>query len=321
MKITDKILHITIIVPAYNEEKNISTLLSDLLSQKFNEENIIIKEVLVISCSNDKTDEIVEKISERNKIIRLIKEKERKGKAHAINLAMKLVKGSDIIVIVSADTRLPPHALNNLIRPFLKDKKVGLTTGSSLVYSKSHNKIIDFTNVFLWTLLNEVNNYYSVRGELAHSLGELYAYRKDLFEPLPKDVINEDQYIAFTIKRKGYRVMYVKDAKVIFRGPSTLQELLIQRARVNYGHWVAIRNYGVRPTIFLQLALTRPSDALRIVILNLRKFPTHNWFYMPFLIFLEFISHFLQFINPRRFSKPWEQIVSTKYKIEGDIMP
>jgi len=317
MKTMDKILYTTIVVPAYNEEKNIGILLNDLLKQKFCEKNILIKEILIISCSNDKTDEVVERISERNHLVKLIREIRREGKAQAINLAMKLIKKSDIVVMVSADTRVPPYTINNLIRPFLIDEKIGLTTGSALIYSASHDKKINFINVFLWILLNEVNNYYSLRGMLAHSLGELYAYRKDLFEPIPENIVNEDEYIAFSIKRKGYKVMYVDDAKVIFRAPSTLRELLLQRARINYGHWVAVRSYSIRPTIFLRLAFTRPKDALKIFVYNLRKFPLSDWHYALFLIFLELISHFLQFINPRRFSKPWDQIISTKYEIRG----
>lgn len=316
MKRSNELHHIAIIVPAYNEEKNIKNLLRDLLEQDIiGQENIILKNIYVVSCSTDKTNQIVEEMSKKYTKVKLINERNRTGKAGAINLARDLVKECDILIVVSADIRLPKSSLNNLVKPFFKDSKIGLTTGSASVYPMGDKKM-SFLNSFLWELLNSTNKYLSERNSLAHCFGELYAFKASLLKTLPKGVINEDSYIASMIKRLGYKVVYIEDAKVILRGPSTLHELLAQRARINRGHVIAITKYHVRPTIFSILLFTKPLDALKIAIHTLRKFLIKSWIYLPLLIILEVFSYFLQMLRPSHFSKPWDPLLSTKYEIK-----
>lgn len=310
-------LGITVIVPAYNEERNIKNLLTDLLRQDINNrKDIVLKEIVVISCSTDKTNQIVRRISEEHPEVKLIEEEERRGKAAAINLSMRLFRESDIAIVVSADIRLFRNSLNNLIGPLIKDGKIGLATGSAMVYPLSDKKM-NFINSFLWELLNQTNKYLSLRNSLAHCFGELYAFRTPLFETLPEDVVNEDQYIASNIRKRGYKVVYVENAKVILRGPSSLRELLTQRARINHGHITAVIKYKVRPTIFSLLVLTKPFDAIKIFVDTMRKFPINNWLYAPLLVLVEIASYFLQVLRSRRFSKLWDPILSTKYEIRG----
>lgn len=308
---------LTVIVPAYNEEKNIKNVLMDLLKQDFNQENIKLEEIVVVSSgSNDRTDYIVEQMARKYDKIRLIREEKRRGKGSAINLAMNSIK-SDIVAIVSADVRVPRNSLKHLVKPLLEDSTVGMTTGSALIYPTADEKI-KFINNFMWMLLNETNNYLSSRGALAHCLGELYAFRRALFTKIPRDVINEDQYLAIAIKKKRYKVIYVEKAKVIFRAPSTLHEIKLQRARVNYGHRIMIKKYKTRPSIFSQLLLSEPAAALKIFTRVMRLFPPRTWLYIPLLLFIELSSHLQGILTPRRFSPTWETITTTKYEIKGE---
>ena len=66
-------MNVSIGVLAYNEEQNIEIVINSLLKQKTFSVNI--REIIIVSSgSNDKTNEIVEKISDKNKKVRLIKE-------------------------------------------------------------------------------------------------------------------------------------------------------------------------------------------------------------------------------------------------------
>ena len=56
---------VSIVIPTYNEEKDIANTLDNLLIHKE-----YIKEILIIDDSNDKTPEIVQKISEKNELIK-----------------------------------------------------------------------------------------------------------------------------------------------------------------------------------------------------------------------------------------------------------
>jgi biofilm PGA synthesis N-glycosyltransferase PgaC len=68
---------------------------------------------VVSSGSTDRTDEIVQKLAEKDARIKLISEKERKGKAHALNLLLRKAKG-EILVVVSADTEVAKSCFNNV---------------------------------------------------------------------------------------------------------------------------------------------------------------------------------------------------------------
>jgi cellulose synthase/poly-beta-1,6-N-acetylglucosamine synthase-like glycosyltransferase len=44
------------------------------------------------------------------------------------------------------------------------------------------------------------------------AVGELFAIRSELFEPVAKDTILDDFIISFNILDKGYKLKYVPDA-------------------------------------------------------------------------------------------------------------
>jgi len=66
-------IHVTVGVPAYNEERNIGKLLSTLLQQRTY--SVRIDEIIVVSSgSTDKTDTIVEEFARRGCRVMLIRE-------------------------------------------------------------------------------------------------------------------------------------------------------------------------------------------------------------------------------------------------------
>ncbi len=94
-------MHLSVIIPAYNEEKRITnTLISirDYLSKKAYD-----WEVLVVSDgSADGTDEIVNKFASENKNFRLISNKTNYGKGYAVRKGMLEAKG-DFRLFTDAD--------------------------------------------------------------------------------------------------------------------------------------------------------------------------------------------------------------------------
>lgn len=121
----------SIIIPTYNEEKDIRETLLRLIGMSY--EN---KEILVVDDSKDKTPEIVKEYASRG--VRLI-DGPRKGCCEAVNLGIQEAKG-DIIVNVDADVRPPVDFLDKLAEKYeagadwvLVDSKVPNTKS---VYSR-----------------------------------------------------------------------------------------------------------------------------------------------------------------------------------------
>ena len=110
----------TIGICAYNEEKNIGNLLNLLLRSKF---ILKLKKILIVAGGTDKTIEIVKGFQKKNKKIKLFIEKERKGKASALNLILKNAK-TKIVVLIAADNLPAKNSINLLLKHF-KEEKIG----------------------------------------------------------------------------------------------------------------------------------------------------------------------------------------------------
>jgi len=144
-KYTDKDLpKVSLIVPAYNEEKIIGRTLSSLQLQSYPQDKV---EILVIDDGSlDATSDVVLRYinkegSKRMKIdgsfysigeyggtINLFTSSVNKGKANALNLGMKNANG-DIIFTIDSDTILDKDAIRNMVVYLLEHPKVGAACG------------------------------------------------------------------------------------------------------------------------------------------------------------------------------------------------
>lgn len=116
-----KMTTLSIVIPTYNEEKDIGRCINSLLEQKYLQFEIIV----VDDGSTDKTGEIVKNFQEKDKRVKLIGGKH-KGPGVSRNLGAKVAKGR-ILVFVDADMRFEKDYLENLIAPIIKSKVIGTT--------------------------------------------------------------------------------------------------------------------------------------------------------------------------------------------------
>ena len=100
----------SIVIPTYNEEKDIRRTLSKLISLDYPN-----KEIIVVDDSTDETPNIVKEFSSHG--VFLVRPSVRKGRCEARNLGIKKSKG-DIVVILNADVLLPRDFLKNLAKHY-----------------------------------------------------------------------------------------------------------------------------------------------------------------------------------------------------------
>ncbi len=108
-----------LIIPAYNEEKRIGRTLEEYIkffNQKKKEEKLDYKILIVINNTKDKTQEVVNKFSKKNKSIISINLK-KGGKGNAVREGFKesLKTDSTLIGFVDADLATPPESYYDLI--------------------------------------------------------------------------------------------------------------------------------------------------------------------------------------------------------------
>lgn len=108
---------LSIVIPAYNEEKFIGELL-----EKIREVNIesfdLQKEIIVVNdCSHDSTSEIVKKFKE----VQLLEHKQNSGKGKAVRTGLDAATG-EYLIIQDADLEYDPQDYIPMLKPLLADK-------------------------------------------------------------------------------------------------------------------------------------------------------------------------------------------------------
>ncbi|MDO8638631.1 MAG: glycosyltransferase family 2 protein, partial [Candidatus Daviesbacteria bacterium] len=115
---------LSIIIPVFNEEKTIKTLLKRVNDVKI---NLIKKEIIVVSDgSTDNTDKILS--TEKN--IKFLRHSKNLGKGAAVRTGLRQATG-DLVIIQDADLEYDPKDYNKLLQPIFK-KRTEVVYGTRL---------------------------------------------------------------------------------------------------------------------------------------------------------------------------------------------
>ncbi len=111
---------LSVIVPVYNEEKNIDPFLNRLLEviKKYQYEIIFINDG-----STDRTEAIIKGYCQKNKNIKLISFTRNFGHQMALSAGYKFSKGEGVVSI-DADLQDPPELIDEMIEKWLMGKKI-----------------------------------------------------------------------------------------------------------------------------------------------------------------------------------------------------
>jgi glycosyltransferase involved in cell wall biosynthesis len=157
---------ISVVIPIYNEEKTLDKIIATVENaDTFHLEKEII---LVNDCSRDKSKEILEKYTQRHKVLH---HKVNKGKGAALKTGFASTTG-DIILIQDADLEYDPNEYAEIIKPIL-DGKADVVFSSRFLGHRPHrvlyfwhyvgNRIITtFSNIFTNLNLTDIESGYKV---------------------------------------------------------------------------------------------------------------------------------------------------------------
>ncbi len=133
-------MNLSVVIPAYNEEKYIGGTLEELIALAGND----IYEIIVVdNASTDKTAAIAKKY----KKVRVIKES-RKGLTRARQAGLMAATG-DLIAYIDADTHIKPGWFHKVIREFEKNKRLVCLSAPYSLYDVSKWK-----RMAVWTYWN-----------------------------------------------------------------------------------------------------------------------------------------------------------------------
>lgn len=150
-------ISVSIIVPVFNEEKTILTILTkikakiDQLKFKINFEVIVVDD-----CSTDNTRKLLKKNSYLYDYI--IETPKNKGKGFAVNQGL-LKSSNEVILIQDADLEYLPENYENLIKPFI-ESDADVVYGSRFRTTEV-NRVIFFWHYIANKLITFISNCFS----------------------------------------------------------------------------------------------------------------------------------------------------------------
>ena len=196
---------VTVIVPTYNEAGLIEKKLNNIYEQEYPKDKLEV--IIVDSASDDGTPELVRKWTSDhpNVNLKLIEEAERRGKAWALNLALKEAHG-DIVIIADADAWWPSRETLKEVMKWFADPVVGAI---SCLKKPADAGVAGVEEGY--------RQYYNVL-RLAESKawstpifhGELAAFKTELLNKVggfPTDIGADDSHTATKIALIGYRAI------------------------------------------------------------------------------------------------------------------
>jgi len=232
-----KLPKVSILVPAYNEEKTIEKTLKSLL--KLNYPKHLLEIIAINDGSTDNTLKIMKKFEKHG--VKVI-DKPNGGKASALNAGLKIAKG-DIIVCMDADSIVSKNALKYTLGYF-NDPKVAAVASSLKVYRpKTFWQKMQFVeyiyNIFLRKVLALMNAVFVVPGPFG-------LYRRSVLEKLggwEEGNLTEDMELTMRIQKAGYKVETSLNSIVYTKTPETFKRLIKQRIRWYRGFLINARKY------------------------------------------------------------------------------
>ncbi len=251
---------VTVGICAYNEGKNIGKLLQNVLKQQ----SLCLDSEVIVVCSGctDNTADIVNKYAALDARVKPYYEKERKGKASAINYISAHAVG-DAIVFISADT-LPSKGGFAKMLAKLWQTNTGLVCGNPTPINTSKSMVGRIVQV-LWRFHGHVFEELNDAG-LAKHASEAFVVRRELVEQMPSETVNDDAYIAVNVKKKGWLIKFCPDAQISICGPKTFKEYFQQRRRVVFGHFQIKKMTGESPQYLMQMLPSQPVRTAKLVL-------------------------------------------------------
>ena len=222
-KFPDKWPMISVIVPCYNEERYIIDKLADIRQVDYPHECLEV--VFVDGGSSDATVSLLKSKIKDCEPYRVVVAPSR-GKVNQINYILPQLRG-DIIVNTDTDSRLKKDALKWIAAEFAEAPDIYVVGA----YCRPSNEAIDIEKYY-WDTQNKWRLMETDARSSSIVIAQCYAFRRQLLDRFPDDVVADDIYVGFLANAMRYRTTYSRYAMATeTRVPKTYSEFFSHKFR------------------------------------------------------------------------------------------
>jgi len=227
-RISDKEPKISIVIPAYNEEKNIAKTLDWVLNIDYPKNKLEI--IVVDDGSIDRTREIAMRYASKG--VKVLHKENEGCKAYAANYGIKHAHGG-FIWILDADCRPEKDVLRKSLSYFDDEEVMCVVPAVKVWYPKGfwqRVQVIEYAiAIFMRKTLHFMNS--QVYANASPIVRREFFEKHGNFEP----GVAEDLELGMRVHAKGYKLAHVIDTAVYAEVPNKFIALSRQRIRWMYG--------------------------------------------------------------------------------------
>jgi poly-beta-1,6-N-acetyl-D-glucosamine synthase len=229
---------VTMMIMSYNEEKTIAKKIENSLEIDYPKDKLEI--FIVDSASTDKTQSIVNKVIKEfykknpkdKRVLKLIAQPKREGKASGINYGKERASG-EIIIITDGNAMMNKNAIKNIVRHF-DDPKVGGVCGRFEARDLHGTSTGEGGSIY-WRIERMLRSGESNLDSCIHMSGEVTAFRANVVKEVDTTQLSEDFDMAVSIRKKGFRIIYEPYAIAYEPAPTNIKDLKTQKKRIVIG--------------------------------------------------------------------------------------
>ncbi|WP_271424131.1 glycosyltransferase [Aequorivita sinensis] len=245
----------TVIVPAYNEGKQVWETLKSLANSDYPAEKLQL--LAIDDGSKDDTwhwmQQAKKDLGDR---VTIFQQPKNKGKRHALYRGFNIGTG-DVFVTVDSDSVVNEDTLRNLVSPFILDEKCGAVAGNIRVLNNKKALLPKMLDVSFVLSFEFVRSAESSLNSVLCTPGALAAYRRSaVFAVLPEWInqtfmgkpsdIGEDRAMTNMILKQGNKVLFQRNAYAYTNVPESykgLYKMFIRWGRSNVRENIEMSKY------------------------------------------------------------------------------
>lgn len=228
--------HVTVLIPAHNEEKVIIRCIESVIKSSYADIDIIV----VNDASTDTTRQLLSAYKRNHPEVqlRVINKRINGGKGRGLNDALRRYVTSELVMMLDADSMLSPNSIERAVTYFIDPTVAGVAANVQIM--NRHTTL---------SILQKFEHMISYRSKKAYSLtncdfvigGVASTYRMSIIKSVKfydTDTLTEDISLSLKIVAKGnreYRLVYGADITAVTEPVESLGALFRQRFRWKYG--------------------------------------------------------------------------------------